>query len=307
MKYAVLLGILFDLLAKRAVTAREIAERYEISARTVYRYVETLSACLPVKITRGRNGGIRVPDNFKLPVGFMTEAEYAAAVDALDRAYAAAPQKRFLEAKRKLTAAKKQETRPQFLYAESGALLLNGEPYGDTRTQTEKMRLLEFAVERCIVTEIEYEENGERLTQKIEPHLLAFDREAVFVFAFCHTERAFRLLPIGRILTVTKTKSYFRRRPFRNEEVPLSLSLDVPTVDVCFLVQPSALERASDWLGATCIRKIGDEYRAEASLADTEALPRRIAAFGDGLKVLSPLSLQTRVKDFLREAAKQYE
>ena len=308
MKYSILIGILFDLLSKRRVTAPYLSERYEISTRTVYRYVEILTEYLPVQVKRGREGGICVPDNYKLPVGYLSKEEYETATEALSLAYSRSPEERFLEAKRKLSAQKKSEIRPCYMFAELGALLLNGEPFGDTRTQTEKLRLIEFCIERNIILEVEYlSEKGERIAQKIEPHLIAFDREKLYVYAFCHLEREFKLLPIGRIVALTKTKGYFRRRPFKNEDVPLSLQTSEPTIDVSFEVHKAAVEQVADWLGAETLRKIGTKYYAEATLPLTESLVRRIVAFGTGIKVLSPDSLKTQVTTYIHTLAKLYK
>lgn len=308
MKYSTLIGILFDLLAKRRVTATYLAERYDISTRTVYRYVEILTEHLPVQVKRGRDGGVSVPDNYKLPVGFLSKAEYETATEALALAYSHDPDERFLAAKRKLTAQKKSEIRPFYMFGELGALLLNGEPFGDTHTQTEKLRLIEFCIERNLIMEMVYlSEKGERSAQKIEPHLLAFDREKLYVYAFCHLEREFRLLPVGRIVALNKTKGYFRRRPFKNEDVPLSLHTEENTIDATFEVHKNALERVADWLGAETLRKIGNKYYAEATLPLTEPLVRRIVSFGTGIKVLAPDSLKMQVKDYITALAKLYK
>ena len=104
MKFAILLDILFDLLLKRRVTATELAEKYEISTRTVYRYIDLLSMTVPVYVKQGRNGGICISDSYKLPMGFMTKDEYDAAMEALAAMYSQLPQERFLQAKRKLSA-----------------------------------------------------------------------------------------------------------------------------------------------------------------------------------------------------------
>ena len=78
MKFTILVEMLFDLLAKRKVTARYFAEKYEISERTVYRYLDCLSLSVPVYVKRGREGGICISDSYKLPAGFMTKEEYEA-------------------------------------------------------------------------------------------------------------------------------------------------------------------------------------------------------------------------------------
>ena len=84
MKYRIMIKMLMLLMSRRKVTAKEIADRFEISVRSVYRYVEELNvAGVPVDVVRGRYGGIFIADTFKLPAGYFTRGEYAATINAL--------------------------------------------------------------------------------------------------------------------------------------------------------------------------------------------------------------------------------
>ena len=103
MKFAILVDILFELLAKRSITAGYIAEKHGISVRTVYRYVDLLSINVPIYVKRGCNGGICISDSYKLPRGFMTLEEYESTIEALSAMYSQLPEERFLAAKRKLS------------------------------------------------------------------------------------------------------------------------------------------------------------------------------------------------------------
>jgi len=76
MQFKILLDILFELLQKQKLTASYIARKHELSPRTVYRYVEKLSECVPLQVKRGRDGGIFLSECYKLPLNFMTETEY---------------------------------------------------------------------------------------------------------------------------------------------------------------------------------------------------------------------------------------
>ena len=68
--------ILTELLAKKKVTAKYLAEKYEISVRTVYRYLDVLAAGGVNFFTdRGRNGGIKIADDYKLSASYLTDAE----------------------------------------------------------------------------------------------------------------------------------------------------------------------------------------------------------------------------------------
>lgn len=62
-----LLAIIYILMNRGTVTAAELAERFEVSARTIYRDVEALSmAGIPVYTTKGKNGGISLTQQFVL-------------------------------------------------------------------------------------------------------------------------------------------------------------------------------------------------------------------------------------------------
>ena len=298
MKFAILVAILFDLLAKRKVTAAYLAEKYEISQRTVYRYLDLLSTNVPVYVKRGRNGGICISDNYKLPVGFMTVEEYEAAIEALGAMYSQLPQERFLAAKRKLSAQVKAESRELTLSGELGSILVDGGTWGDTRTFSEKMRLVEECLRECLVLEIEYQaRNGETSQRRIEPHVLVFKQNVWYVYAFCHKQRAFRLFRLGRIYAALKTDESFRRRPFEREDIPLNYWKTDKTVTARFEIYEDAFADAQDWLGIENLHVKDGKWQAEVTLPDDETLVRKIVSFGSGMKVLEPESLQRRVQE----------
>ena len=62
-----LLSIIYILLNKGTITAAELAQRFEVSVRTIYRDVETLSmAGIPIYAKKGKNGGICLTEQFVL-------------------------------------------------------------------------------------------------------------------------------------------------------------------------------------------------------------------------------------------------
>ena len=309
MKFTILLAILFDLLAKRKVTATYFAQKHDISVRTVYRYIDQLSISVPVYVKRGRNGGICISDNYKLPVGFMTKEEYESAIEALETLYAQLPQERFLTAKRKLSAQIKRENRDTALSGDVGTILVDGGTWGDTKSFSEKLRLLEECIQNKLLLEIEYHaRKGEKSTRKIEPHVLVCKHAVWYVYAFCHKQRAFRLFRVGRIASAVKTDAYFQKRPFTREDIPLNFWSDsTESVDACFAVSEEAYADACDWLGDENLRFTNGKWYAEISLPDDETLVKKILGLGAGVTVLSPPSLRKKVEKAVAEIAKSYE
>lgn len=75
MEYSVALSIMFKVLHGRQ-TASSLAEEFEISVRTVYRYIDSLcGAGVPIISFMGRYGGFEIASYFKIREFFLTRGE----------------------------------------------------------------------------------------------------------------------------------------------------------------------------------------------------------------------------------------
>ena len=76
MKIDRLIGILSILLQKEKVTAPELAERFEVSRRTINRDIENLcKAGIPISTTQGVGGGIRIMDGYRMDRTILTSRD----------------------------------------------------------------------------------------------------------------------------------------------------------------------------------------------------------------------------------------
>ena len=79
MKIDRLIGIITTLQQKKTVTAPYLAEKFEVSRRTINRDIEDIcKAGIPIVTTQGVNGGISIMDGFSLDTTVFTEQELAA-------------------------------------------------------------------------------------------------------------------------------------------------------------------------------------------------------------------------------------
>lgn len=71
-----LFEIVYILLDKKIVTSKELAELFEVSSRTIYRDIETLSSAgIPIYMSKGKGGGISLLPGFVLNKAVITDEE----------------------------------------------------------------------------------------------------------------------------------------------------------------------------------------------------------------------------------------
>lgn len=299
-----MLNILTLLLRRRKITAAEIARRYEISVRSVYRYVEEMIICgVPIDVERGRYGGLTIADTYRLPTGYFTKEEYAVTLNALDALASQINDGNVISAREKLENGKKSERREMSV---CGNIIVDGGSWSGSKSFADKMRVCEQAVNDCSTLIIEYvSREGERSKRVIEPHVLILKQGVWYVWAFCHTKQDFRTFKIGRIRSATFTGGKFVKREFTRDDVDLDFTYgDEDVVEVTLEIEKTSLADAEEWLGIDNVEPRGNKFYAAVSLPDDDALVNKILSYGGAVKVLSPQSLKERVRAVAQEIAK---
>ncbi len=71
-----LFRILYYILERGKVTATELAEKFEVSIRTIYRDVDSLSSAgIPIYTMQGKGGGIEIAKDYVLRKSLLTAEE----------------------------------------------------------------------------------------------------------------------------------------------------------------------------------------------------------------------------------------
>ena len=296
MKYQIMIGILFTLLAKRKVSASELSAKYGVSVRTVYRYIDEMTCSnIPIDVSRGSQGGIYISDAFKLPQGLMTREEYARAIEAMLAMNEQLRDPVLQSALEKLRAQVKTEKRDNFVW---GNILVDSGTWGDERKFSDKLSFVGHAIQEKLTLEIDYiDRSGERSQREILPHQLILKQNIWYVWAFCKTRKAFRLFKIGRIRSAVTTDEKFTPIPYTREDIPLTFwDRFQNSTDALFEISVEALPLAEEWLGIENVYERDGKYYADVVLPDDETLVGTILSVGAGFKVLSPASLVERVQ-----------
>lgn len=296
MKYPIMIKMLMMLTSRRKVTAREIADRFEISVRSVYRYVDELNvAGVPVDVVRGRYGGIFIADTFKLPSGYFTRGEYATTVNALTAMSSTMDDGDILSALEKLQRQQKTDKRE---LAVCGNIIVDGGAWADLGRFPQKMKVCEQAVRDSLCLEIDYiSRDGEHSKRVIDPYVLILKQNVWYIYAFCHTRQDFRTFKIGRIKGARFTGRSFVKKEITKDEIPLNFEYTAEQlISVTLEIKKDALADVEEWLGVDNIEPRGEGLVATVSLPDDEMLVDKILGYGGKVKVLAPLPLKEKVR-----------
>ncbi len=303
-KYGVMLKILMLLLQRRKITASELAERYEVSVRSIYRYIEELIICgVPIDIQRGRYGGITVSDTFRLPTGYFTKEEYSATINALDAMSSQIYDENLISAREKLASRQKSEKRELSV---CGNIIVDGGTWGDSKKFTEKMKVCEQAVNENACIKIDYiSRGGEHSKRVIEPHVLIFKQNVWYVWAFCHNKQQFRTFKIGRIKSAVFTGKNFKKKEFTRKDIDLNfIYKEEDLINVTFDIDKTSLADAEEWLGIDNIEPKGNGFTANMLLPDDSLLINKILSYGGTIKVACPEELKLKVKEAAEKIAR---
>ena len=308
MKFEIMLGILFDLLSNKNVTAKKLAYKYEVSLRSIYRYITSLElAGVPIYTNRGKGGGFALVDTYKLSSTFMTVDEFESAINAMSAIADGITDKTLESAITKLKASVKNEYNS--FNVSGGSLIIDGGSWGDSLGYKTKLLVVQKSIEGCNQLLIKYHDrNGEVTERIIEPHVIVFKQGLWYVFAYCNLRKEFRLFKTGRIHSATLLKTKFVKQSVDKLDVPLDYWNTVKEVSpVTLKIDKSVVSDVEEWLGIETIENIDGEYFANAKLPIDNGLVSKILGFGSGLTVVSPEELKNSVIKKAKEIISIYD
>lgn len=296
-----LFEIVYLLMERESVTAGELAERFEVSVRTVYRDIDTLSgAGIPVYAGRGRNGGIRLMERFTLSKSLLSEKEQSDILASL-QGFSATRAPDVEPVLRKLAAL--------FGNKNTSWLDVDFSRWGSGEEERKMFPLLKTAIlGRRVITFQYFSSYGQKTERAVEPLKLLFKGQNWYLYGFCRQKQACRVFKITRMKKLSITDETFDRaipetpiegvdQPYKGKMVPLRLRLDA-----------SQAFRVYDEFTDDQIEKNEDgSFTATTAFPEGEWIYGYILSFGAAAQVLEPEDVRRETVKRLRETLKQYE
>jgi len=194
-----LTAILTQLQTKRLLTATELASRFSVSSRTIYRDIKALEqAGVPVLMEEGR--GYTLMEGYRIPPVMFTESQANALITAEQLVLKnkdASFIKDYSEAIDKIKAVLKHSTKDKAnLLADRTRFSqnINGE------RSSNNLSVLQFALTNFLLAKIDYTDEADKATTRIiEPFALLSTQENWLLVAWCRLRGEFRFFRLDRI------------------------------------------------------------------------------------------------------------
>jgi predicted DNA-binding transcriptional regulator YafY len=302
MKINRLLEITLILLNKKSVTAGELAERFGVSSRTIYRDVDELSAAgVPVYTNKGGGGGISLLENYALNKAILNEHERDSLLLAL-KTLQATKYPEIDAILEKIGGVFKKAAAADWVHIEFS-------PWGSGPNEENKFLDAKRAILECKVVTLDYvNADGVLSHRKIEPMLLLFKSQAWYIWGYCRTRRDFRTFRISRIRNLDVTGESFTRRALENtkDEEPEAITLKNVTLKLRF--RPENLYRVYDDYDEQRITRNPDgTYDVSVTFPEDEWVYGYILSFGNYVEVLEPPHIREIIQARLKKALNFYQ
>ena len=299
MKLDRLIGILTALLQSDRVTAPYLAEKFEVTRRTIGRDIETLCrAGIPVVTHQGTGGGISIAKSFKLDKSILTKGELSGIIAALKGIGSVSEQTQI-------------ERTLDKLGANADAVVSLSEPVIiDLASHykgylTEKIETLKQAITgRNLVVFDYFYEKGES-KRRIEPYIVVFQWTSWYVFGFCLERQDWRMFKLNRLWDLTTTDEHFALREIPPDKREFgSFLADENKLSALF--DESVKYLLIEAYGLNCFHEADEGLYFEVGYTNRSYMISWLLGFGNKVTVLEPQDMADEIQNIAQGILTRY-
>ena len=294
-----LFGMVYILLNRKTITAKELADHFEVSIRTIYRDIETLSAAgIPVYANRGKNGGICLMENFVLNKSVLTDKEQNDILTSLQTLNGV----RYTDAEPVLN-----KLSNIFNKKSSNWVEIDFSYWGSKASDREKFDLIKNAIlDNKLVSFDYFNSYGNSSIRVIEPLKLIFKGQSWYIYGFCRSKGDFRIFKITRIKNTQVLNERFEREVPEHKVIG-DESADVNTVNLVLKIDQEMAYRVYDEFEQSSIQRNGDgSFLVKAAYPEGEWVYGYVMSYGNHAEILEPAHVREMIGKRLRDAAAKY-
>lgn len=299
MKLDRMIGILSILLQQEKVTAPYLAEKFEVSRRTINRDIDALCmAGIPLITEPGRSGGISIMEGYKIDRTLLSATDMQAILAGLRSLDSVSGTNRYAQLMEKLSAGSST------LLAGDTHILIDLSSWYKA-SLSPKIELLHDAILTAHKVSFSYFAPRGESQRTVEPYDLIFQWTSWYLWGWCEKRKDFRLFKLGRMTDLQTGESFEKRVAFLPDLSPERVFPDMYQVKA--IIQQEYKWRLIEGYGPDSFTIQPDgTLLFSFGFADKTSVVGWIASFGDGAELLEPAELRKDVLAFAEGIRKNY-
>lgn len=292
-----LFKIVYHLLETGGATAPELAQKFEVSVRTIYRDIDALSAAgIPVYAEAGRNGGIHLMNDFVLDQAVLSEEEKQEILTALQSINLT----KTINGSQTL-----QKLSAIFRLSSEDWLEVDFSRWGNQGTDNEKFELMKSAIihQKCV--RITYASSSGTIGKRIvQPLKMSYKSMSWYLKAYCLEKQDYRIFKLTRIIDLEVLTEGFHKRSFpKSDEDP---DQTFHTIVLCFPKNMSY--RVYDEFDKTRVHeKENGDLIVSVEMPEDEWLIGYLLSFGTQVDIIEPAYMRDVVAERAKKIYEKYK
>ncbi|MGF6366813.1 putative DNA-binding transcriptional regulator YafY [Aequitasia blattaphilus] len=301
MKIDRLIGILSILLQNEKVTAPSLAEKFEVSRRTINRdVIDLCMAGIPIVTTQGQNGGISIMEGYKIDRTLLTSFDMQAILAGLKSLDSVSGTNRYQQLMEKLKV------------GTSSVLTSNNHISIDLsswykQSLAPKIESIQSCIEKKHILSFTYHGPTGESFRRIEPYILVFKWSSWYVKGFCLGKGDFRLFKLNRMTGVKVEEDSFVPRRM-TEEAYRNDYVYGRNIHLTALFSPAVKWRLIDEYGVETFQELENgKLLFEYTFAEKEGMFSWLLTFRNEVEILEPEEIRNEFKDIINQIIEIYQ
>lgn len=293
-----LFRIIYYLLDKGKSTAPELAEKFEVSVRTIYRDIDIISSMgIPIYATQGKGGGIMLLDNFVLDKTLLSTREKKQILMAL-QGMIATEQNNADELLRKLGSL--------FQSKNTNWIEVDFSNWVKNNPGQDIFNLIKSAIfSRNVISFQYFGSNRESTQRRVEPLRLVFKSKDWYLYGFCLMRNDYRFFKLTRIKDMEIQPDVYTRELPSTYSVGKLMNIE-NTIAVKLKFDKRMAFRVYDEFANEVTEDEQGNLYVQTNLPSNDALYSYLFSFADYVELLEPEIIRGRVKEKLAAMQKKY-
>ena len=300
MQISRLFQIIYILLKRKSITARELAEHFEVSVRTIYRDIDALcQAGIPIYSIQGKGGGISLVDKFVFDKSLFSEIEQDKIILAL-QSLSAVGYDEINDVLSKLS--------NLFQKSDINWIEVDFSNWGSEKKQKEIFNIIKESILKQKVINFSYfSADGMKSNRYVEPFKLLFKDKAWYLQGYCLRRTACRTFKITRMTDIHITSESCVHQDSQNLINNSSSEKFNELIHLKLKISSEGAYRVYDDFDEENITINNDSsYSIDISMPQGEWIYNYLLSFGAMLEIIEPMDIRNEVINRLDSMINKY-